>query len=61
MLIDMPTDKGRTCTYKLLRVDTFSNPPDMIERSYWQLIGEAGKKPLSEMSFKEYLQFGGVE
>jgi hypothetical protein len=44
----------RRGVYKLLAVDTFSDPRDMIRESQWQFICYEGQKPFSEMSFREY-------
>ena len=45
---------GNHGTYKLLSVDTYSDPSDMIKESRWQLLGYRGQKLFSDMSFREY-------
>ena len=48
----LPSD--RIGIYKLIGIDYFSNPPDMIENSYWQLLGYKGQKLFKDMTFNEY-------
>lgn len=45
-------DRG---VYKLLAVDRYYDPNDMIKESRWQLLSYEGQKPFSKMSFREYL------
>jgi hypothetical protein len=50
--VDMTSgDRG---VFKLLEIDLFVDPSDMIKESRWQLLGYEGQKPFSKMSFREF-------
>jgi len=53
-LEDVNMLSGKVGIYSLLWVKWCNDPKDMVEDSGWQLIGYKGKKPFSEMTFKEY-------
>lgn len=54
MLREVQLQSGKVGIYKLLKVETYTDPSDMIENSYWQLMGYKGEKLFAETSFEEY-------
>jgi len=53
-ILETPLQNGKIGIYKLLNIIYYNDPPDMIENSYWQLLGYKGQKPFSKMTFNEY-------
>jgi len=51
--IEMTNGKIGIC--KLLNYKTFSDPWDMIEESYYQLLGFDNEKLFKDVNFEEYL------
>lgn len=47
---------GRTAIAELIDYDLFSDPNDMIEKSFWHVSGYKGEKLLKDMTFKQYLK-----
>lgn len=46
---------GKIAFCKLLDYKTFRDPDDMIEESYWELIGYKGNKAIKDCTFSEAL------
>ncbi len=49
-------ESGKIGIFKLLDYTCYHDPNDMIESSWWQFLGYEGEKPLSEMTFNEFLE-----
>lgn len=46
---------GKMGMYELIDYNTFRDPWDMVEKSYWHFLGYKGEKLIKEMDFKEFL------
>lgn len=54
-LSEFEMSDGRIAICKLLNYTTSSNPTDLIEHAYYQIIGYKDAKSFKDMSFLEYL------
>ena len=46
---------GRVGIYKLVKLERFRDPSDMIKHGYYQLLGYKGEILLKDMTFEEFL------
>lgn len=47
---------GKVGIYELVDYELYSDPSDMIKKSFWHFIGYKGIKPIKECTFNEFLE-----
>lgn len=50
-------ESGKVGLWRLLEYRAFSDPDDMVKWSTWQFLGYKGEKLLTDMSFREFVEF----
>lgn len=47
---------GRKAIFELVNYECFSDPSDMIRKSWWHFIGYAEEKPIKDCTFREAIE-----